>query len=92
MGAKEGETKRERFERLSSGRIEKTVRQVRSFGKLSNPYHYEYAGRDAARFYGEVQDELAEACAKFGVDVECTWSVRGRGCDERGEVRRDGLR
>lgn len=92
MGAREGESKRERFERLAAGRSDKAVKHIRSFGKLSNAYFYEYTGEDAARFYEAAQGELAEACAKFGVEVECSWSISGNGCDASGTARGGGRR
>ncbi len=79
-----GESRRQRFERLSESRKAKAVEQIRLFGNLSNIYAYDSTEEDVLRFAQAIQGELVEACGRFDVDIASFGISRLPGGDAEG--------
>ena len=72
-----GETKGEKFKRLSAQRIQKAAKYIQALGNLSNKNSYDYTAEDVEKVFGYLQKQLDDAKAKFSVvdkkDDEFSW-------------------
>lgn len=59
------ETKRERFERISSARSQKITEMIRLLGNCSSKNNYEYSAEDTEKLFSELENELAQAKSRF---------------------------
>lgn len=58
--------KRERFVRLAEGRVNRSVKDIRLIGNLSNRSAYSYTDEDIKKIFRALQRELELARARFG--------------------------
>ena len=59
------ETRKERFKRLATKRVNKTLSQLRILGNLANTSYYEYTADDVAKIFKAVDNQLKVARSKF---------------------------
>lgn len=59
------ETKKERFDRISSSRAQKITEMIRLLGNCSSKNNYEYTAEEAQDIFTELENELAEAKGRF---------------------------
>lgn len=58
-------TKRERFETIAAGRVQKTLISLDSLGRCSNPKNYEYSENDIKKMEKVIKEKLSETLALF---------------------------
>ena len=46
-------SKREKFVRLATGRVNKAIKEIQLIGNLSNRTYYEYSNADIEKIFGE---------------------------------------
>lgn len=51
-------TKRERFEQIASGRVNKVLSSLSSLEKCSNPYNYEYNEEDVKKMISVIKKRV----------------------------------
>lgn len=59
------ETKKERFERISSSRSQKITEMIRLLGNCSSKNNYDYTPEEAEKIFSELENELAQAKSRF---------------------------
>lgn len=59
------ETKKERFDRISSSRAQKITEMIRLLGNCSSKNNYEYTPEEAQEIFSGLEKELAEARSRF---------------------------
>ena len=57
--------KRQKFVELAEARVNRTIKDVRLIGNLSNRNSYEYTPEDAKKIFRVLQRELDSAKARF---------------------------
>lgn len=68
---------RKRFKRLFKKRLEATIWNIRSVGKLSNKSHYNYRGREIKALRNTLLKEIDSAIAMFNIsDNDETFEVK----------------
>lgn len=60
-----GETKAEKFKRLSLQRVQKAAKYIANLGNLANKSSYDYTAEDVEKVFGYLQKQLDDAKAKF---------------------------
>ena len=65
-----GESKHDRFKRLSNSRVEAIRDKIRLLGNLSNKRHYDYGQKDVDRMFSQVEEELRRAKGKFDTGLK----------------------
>jgi len=58
-------TKRERFENVAGGRVNKVILSLQSLQKCSNTYNYEYSEDDVRKMITTLRKQLDELKASF---------------------------
>ena len=58
-------TKRERFEKIASGRVNKVIDSLKSLEKCSNTYNYEYGEEDVKKMLTVIKGSLDEMKSSF---------------------------
>jgi hypothetical protein len=58
-------TKRERFEAVASGRVNKVLGSLSSLEKCSNPYNYEYNEEDVRKMLNVIKKQVDSLKAAF---------------------------
>ncbi len=53
-------TKRERFEEIASGRVNRVILALQSLQKCSNTYNYEYSEEDVRKMVNTLRKQLDE--------------------------------
>ena len=61
------ETRRQRFKRLATKRVNKTLTQLRIIGNLANKSYYEYSTEDVAKIFKAVDNQLKTTKSKFHI-------------------------
>ena len=61
----EGESKNEKFKRLSAQRIQKAAKYIFALGNLSNKSSYDYTQEDIDKIFNYLQKQLDDAKLKF---------------------------
>lgn len=64
------ETKKERFERISSARHEKALDAIRLLENCSNKSNYEYTSEDVENLFSDIEKALSDAKASFTLDAK----------------------
>lgn len=59
------ETKKERFLRLSSGRLQKIVEMLHLLGNCSNKNNYDYSDEEVNSIFDTLEEEIANAKSRF---------------------------
>jgi len=62
---KVNESRHDRFERLSQRRLEKTIKQIESIGRLSNRNNYAYSKDELKAMFEKLCDAIIEAKGRF---------------------------
>lgn len=60
------ETRRQRFKRLATRRVNKILNQFRVLGNLSNKSYYDYSDADISRIFKVIDNQLRTTKGKFG--------------------------
>jgi hypothetical protein len=58
-------TKRERFENVAGGRVNKAIIALQSLQKCSNTYNYEYSEEDVRKMITTLRKQLDELKSSF---------------------------
>ena len=58
-------SKREKFVRLATGRVNKAIKEIQLIGNLSNRTYYEYSNADIEKIFGELREQLRISREKF---------------------------
>jgi hypothetical protein len=58
-------TKRERFEEIASGRVNRVILAFQSLQKCSNTYNYEYSEEDIRKMMSVIKGQFDELKAAF---------------------------
>lgn len=58
--------KRAKFVKLVEARVNRTVKDLRLIGNLSNRQAYSYTGEDVRKIFRALQKEMDSAKARFG--------------------------
>ena len=58
-------TKRERFEEIASGRVNRVILALQSLQKCSNTYNYEYNEEDIRKMMSVIKGQFDELKAAF---------------------------
>ena len=58
-------SKREKFVRLATGRVNKAIKEIQLIGNLSNRTYYEYSNADIEKIFGESHEQLRISREKF---------------------------
>ena len=64
--ALQGETKRQKFERVAKRRVDKAAAAIRSIATLKNRRTYEYSTRDVGHIVDYLQEELGKMEHRLG--------------------------
>jgi hypothetical protein len=59
-------TKRERFEDVASGRMNRIIGAMKSLQKCSNRYNYEYSEEDVKKMMSVLKTQLDELKSAYG--------------------------
>ena len=62
---KDGETNRERFERVAAARTQKIINMLELLGNCSNPYNYEYTQKDVDKMYDAIEAAFKASKARY---------------------------
>lgn len=62
-------TKRQRFEKVASYRIQKTLDMLDSLGNCSNRNNYEYTPADIEKMFRAIKEKLKETELEFGTKL-----------------------
>ena len=68
-------TKRQRFEKVASNRVQKTIDTLRLLGNCSNKNNYEYTEKDIELMFREINKALKETRMLY--DKNLTRSSKG---------------
>ena len=63
--AVEGETRRERFERLANYRTNQVLEKIRILGGIANSRYYDYSEKDVNVIFDSIFEELEATKRKF---------------------------
>lgn len=58
-------SKRERFEKVASTRVQKVIDMLGLLGNCANPNNYEYTNDDVEKMFGAINKALKEARAAY---------------------------
>ena len=58
-------SKREKFARLGTGRVNKAIKEIQLIGNLSNCTYYEYSNADIEKIFGDRGEQLRISREKF---------------------------
>lgn len=58
-------SKRERFEKVASTRVQKVIDMLGLLGNCANPNNYEYTDEDVDKMFGAINKALKEAKAAY---------------------------
>lgn len=61
-------TKREKFVELAENRVNRTIKDIRLIGNLSNKNNYAYAESDIQKIVAVLEQEIKAMKAKFASD------------------------
>lgn len=61
--------KRKKFVELAEARVNRTIKDIRLIGNLSNQSAYEYSDEDTKKMFRAIQKELDAARARFAGDT-----------------------
>lgn len=64
------ETKREKFHRIATKRVQNTANQIRLIGNLSARVNYDYTAEDVKKIFEYLRHCLDEAEGKFSAKKE----------------------
>jgi len=59
------ETKRERFKRIASVRVNRVCYRLKVLGNCANRSHYDFGDRDIDKMFDYIETELAVCRARF---------------------------
>ena len=62
-------TKRERFEEIASGRVNRVILALQSLQKCSNTYNYEYSEEDIRKMMASLRKQMDELKMSFDKGV-----------------------
>jgi len=62
-------TKRERFEKVASNRVQKIIDYISLLGNCSNRNNYEYSDDDVRKMFSVIKDQLKNSEALFGTAI-----------------------
>lgn len=65
MPEKQRRSNRDRFVRLAEKRVNRTVKDIRLIGNLSNRNNYSYSEKDVDRIFRTLDQELKASRARF---------------------------
>ncbi len=74
--------KRKKFVELAEARVNKTIKNIRLIGNLSNKSFYEYSKDDVSRIFRTLQKELDAAKSRYvdsGQDSDDSFRLRKQG-------------
>lgn len=59
------ETKKERFVRIATKRVNRAINEIRLIGNLSNRSHYDFSEEDVKRIHKALEEELRAMRSRF---------------------------